>query len=309
MTFTPLKLDQPSTDIDEVAALWRECAPELPLEAETLRQRLSRAKGAFLLAREGGELRGFVWLQPPGKAETPGFLSAVAVHPAARRRGLATRLLQRAARDLPPNCTGLKVGGSAAHLVPGVPLDGDATLRYFLRAQGATFGSVVHDLYLDLRPPLLEISLSADLDVKTNSPDGVLRFLERVFPGRWRESAEQYLNEGNTVLSLERDGKVLGFCCVFQPGATFVGPSLFWRQALTGRVAGLGPIGIDPDLRGRGQGLAFFNAAAGWLQTRGADHLLIDWTDLTGFYGRAGAHVWRSYQYATFPLENLLEAA
>ena len=303
MMFTLLELDEPSTDIDEVTALWRECAPELPLEAATLRQRLSGAKGTFLLAREEDELRGFVWMQPPDKPEVPGFLSALAVHPEARRKGLARQLLQRAARDLPPSCTGLKIGGSAAHLVPGVPLDGDATLRHFLRAQGATFGSVVHDLYLDLRSPLPEIALNDDLDVKTDSPDGVLRFLERVFPGRWRESAEKYLEKGNTVLSLEQDGEVLGFCCVFQPGTTFVGPSLFWRQALTGRVAGLGPIGIDPDLRGQGQGLAFFNAAAGWLQTRGAEHLLVDWTDLTGFYGRAGAHVWRSYQYATFPVD------
>ena len=301
MTFTFLNPDEPSTDVDEVAALWSACAPELPLEPATLRQRLGGTKGTFLLARASDDLRGFVWLQPPAKPETPGFLSAVAVHPAARREGLATRLLKEAARDL-KGCAHLKVGGSAAHLIPGVPLHGDVTLRHFLRAKGATFGAVVHDLYLDLRPPLPELPLSSDLSIGTDSPDGVLRFLERVFPGRWRESAERYLEKDNMVLSLEREGEVLGFCCTFQPGATFVGPSVFWRQALTGRVAGLGPIGIDPALRGQGQGLAFFNAAAGWLRTRGAAHLLIDWTDLTGFYGRAGAHVWRSYQYATFPL-------
>ena len=310
MEFTSLALDQPSTDVDEVAALWRECAPALPLEPETLRQRLAgRAGGPFLLTREGGKLRGFVWLQGPSSPDKPGFLSALAVHPAARRRGLATRLLQTAARGLASTgCTQLQVGGSAAHLVPGVPLDGDLTLRHFLRANGVTFGNVVHDLYLDLRPTLPRLPLSDDLSVRTDSPDGVLRFLGRVFPGRWRESAGRYLEEGNTVLSLEQGGEVLGFCCVFQPGATFVGPSLFWRKAFTGRVAGLGPIGIDPALRGQGQGLAFFNTAAGWLRTRGAEHLLIDWTDLTGFYGRAGAHVWRSYQYATFPL-NLGEVA
>ena len=306
MIFTPLNPDEPSPDVDEVAALWSECAPELPLEPATLRQRLGGTVGTFLLAREENELRGFIWLQPPTQPEAPGFLSALAVHPEARRKGLATQLLQRAARDL-ADCTRLKVGGSATHLVPGVPLGSDVTLRHFLRAQGATFGSVVHDLYLDLRPPLPKISLSADLTVETDSPDGVLRFLERVFPGRWRESAEWYLERGNIVLSLEKDGKVLGFCCVFQPGATFAGPSLFWRRALMGSVAGLGPIGIDPDLRGQGQGLAFFSAAAGWLRTRGAEHLLVDWTDLTGFYGRAGAHVWRSYQYATFSLDGLTE--
>ena len=313
MNLTPLELDKSSTDIDKVAALWRECAPELPLEPATLRQRLSRADGPFLLARDSADsshnLRGFVWLQAPPEPGKPGFLSALAVHPKARRTGLATQLLKTAARDLSATgCTHLKVGGSAAHLLPGVPLDGELTLRHFLRANGATFGEVVHDLYLDLRPPLPEIPLNDDLTVKTDSPDGVLRFLERVFPGRWRESAERYLEAGHTVLSLEREGEVLGFCCTFQPGADFVGPSLFWRQALTGRVAGLGPIGIDPKVRGQGQGLAFFVAAADWLRTRGAEHLLIDWTDLTGFYGWAGAHVWRSYQYATLPSNTSTEA-
>jgi hypothetical protein len=38
------------------------------------------------------------------------------------------------------------------------------------------------------------------------------------------------------------------------------------------------------------------------LRAAGARWTIIDWTDLASFYGRAGAHLWRTYQVTELPL-------
>jgi GNAT superfamily N-acetyltransferase len=63
-------------------------------------------------------------------------------------------------------------------------------------------------------------------------------------------------------------------------------------------VAALGPLGLDPAARGGGLGLALVAGAARWQREHGHRAAVIDWTTLTDFYGRLGAHAWRVYQRA-----------
>jgi predicted N-acetyltransferase YhbS len=90
---------------------------------------------------------------------------------------------------------------------------------------------------------------------------------------------------------------------VFQGSERVTSPGLLWREALVAelgprspRLAGIGPLGVAPDVRGAGAGLALVRGAAAWLQDRGHTDAVINWTTLTGFYGRLGARVWRTYQ-------------
>ena len=138
-----------------------------------------------------------------------------------------------------------------------------------------------------------------------------MRFVARAFPGRWTHELETYIDAGGTVLTIAREADAVagdsaeayGFCAVFQGEEALLGPSLYWRHAVTSdvgpvRVAGMGPLGVSDEVRGTGLGLAIVRAGAEWLQERGATDLLINWTTLTSFYGKLGARVWRTYQRA-----------
>src|SRR5690606_2380885 len=97
-----------------------------------------------------------------------------------------------------------------------------------------------------------------------------------------------------------------GFCVVFQGGEAVTAPGLLWSEALLtdigtpgARLGGIGPLGIDPAVRGAGAGLAMVAGAASWLRGRGATDAVINWTTLTSFYGRLGARICRTYQRST----------
>lgn len=293
-----------AADLVAIVDIWNLCLGDThPLRAELLEQQWQNTHHEpklIMVAKQQGAIVGVI----AGKANTAswadqsvGHLSYVAVHPDYRRQGIGTNLYQRLADQLTVReRRKLRVGGDVAHLLPGIPTEvGTETWRFF-RQRGLLPLGAEHDLRLDLSLSLPEVPLARNLRVEPASNGAVLDFLARTFPGRWHFEMEQALKAGTTVLSLLRGNEVLGFAAVFLPKAGFIGPSQFWSPALSGKVAGLGPMGISPELRGQGQGLALFTAASHWLQERGAEHLLIDWTMLTGFYGRAGAHIWRTYQ-------------
>ncbi|HEX7022071.1 MAG TPA: GNAT family N-acetyltransferase [Trueperaceae bacterium] len=284
--------------------IWNACiGQDHPLEPALLSQHLRHPyfqPELFFAAYDGDDLLGFAAGSAPAVTWRPaelGHLSYLAVAPEARRRGIGARLYDTVTDALAAQgIHRLRLAGDPNHLLPGMPsCVSPETWRFFVR-RGFTAGGVVHDLHLDLGLPLPPGRLADGLTVTTDDPEGVLRFLDRVFPGRWRDEAEEYLLAGASPLGLAQDGEIRGFACVFPPDSPVLGPSRHWQGALPGPVAGLGPIGIDPGLRGRGQGLAFFVEAAKLLQNSGARHLIVNWTDLTGFYGRAGARIWRSYQ-------------
>src|SRR5690606_18959937 len=111
-----------------------------------------------------------------------------------------------------------------------------------------------------------------------------------------------------------------GFCAIFHGGEKVTSPGLHWAEALKrelagpeGRpvvLAGIGPLGIAPEGRGAGAGLALVRGAAQHLRERGSTDAIINWTGLTKFYGRLGARIWRSYQHteAAMPSQDLLAA-
>lgn len=294
-------------DAPEIAALWnRRLGRRLPLEPATLAQRLAAAPGVLLGARFGAELVGVAAGRVPTAAWAApgvGHVALLAAAPEARGKGVGARLYRAlAGRLAAAGARRLRFGGGPAHLLPGVPQAAPPATWRFLRRQGAAFGAAVHDLHLDLRPAPPAPDLPAGVAARDDDPDGALAFVARTFPGRWRDEVEEHLAGGGRVWTLVEGGATVAFFAVREAGDGRLGPSLTWRRALAGPVAGLGPLGVDPERRGRGLGLAGTRLAAADLRARGARDLVIDWTDLAAFYGRAGARLWRSYQAAEAPL-------
>lgn len=269
-----------------------------------------------------------------------GWISLVAVTPDRQGTGVGT-VLARALADLllDRGCHTLRFGSEANHLLPGIPQEAPAAAWRLARRLGARFGNVEHDLHLDLHAELPPAPLPDGWHVRDDDPEAAVTFVERVFPGRWAHEVRQYVGAGATVLTLAPVGsddapasaRAEGFCVVFQGNEGVRGPSLTWvpsgllasRDGGSGSssgsgsgtgsgsgsgtgigsgVAGMGPLGVSEAARGRGLGLGLVRAAAVWLAARGATEVIVNWTTLTGFYGRLGARVHRSYQRAEAPL-------
>lgn len=264
------------------------------------------------------------------------WVSLVAVAPPHQHRGLGTHLLAQLLSLLADRgATVIRFGGDADHVLPGPPQESKPAVWRLLRRFGARFGAAEHDLLLDLRRELPAAPLPPGWRLTYGDARGAAAVTTRLFPGRWSEEVADYAAAGAVPVILEQfepvggerpaeDGRepatAVGFCAMFRGDEAVTSPGLHWGQALereleaaTGgpvRLAGIGPLGIDASVRGSGLGLALVRGAAEHLRERGATDVIINWTGLTGFYGRLGARLCRSYQRAeaTMPPPETLAA-
>ncbi len=314
-------------------AAWAAAAPasSYALDPQVWRERLAQHHDPDLLlgAFANGALVGAVYGRVATAAWLPtgvGWLSAIAVAPPHQGRGVGTRLAGALTERLRARgCSVVRFGSEANHLLPGIPQEAPLALWRLAQRLGARFGNAEHDLLLDLHAELPPAPLASGWLVRDDDPDAALAFVERAFPGRWADEVRTYLDAGTTVLTLAPAGstsapvsaRAEGFCVVFQGHERLRGPSLTWvarHDLLAGtgphgrasgvgaRLGGMGPLGVSAAARGRGLGLALVRAGAAWLAARGAEGAVVNWTTLTGFYGRLGARVWRTYQRAEAPL-------
>ncbi|MDW8059530.1 MAG: GNAT family N-acetyltransferase [Thermomicrobium sp.] len=294
-----------------VATLWNEeFGSRYPLAAELLLARCGPMPGTTTLgwiARRNGEVSGALLLRLPALPWFPlgvGFVTLFVVARRARRRGLGRALLERAVEEARARgYRALVFGGGPGHLVPGVPAEAPLATWRFLRQAGAVPREVFHDLLVDLTIPLEPPQYPVGVELAPAPREPMLAFLAKEFPGEWEVDVATAYDAGATVYGLWRHGSLIGFAATHRPGEWPPAPSLFWSTALDGSVAGLGPLGIAADERGRGLGLAMVRGALHELARTGARWAIIDWTELAPFYGRAGAHVWRTYQMAALPLD------
>jgi GNAT superfamily N-acetyltransferase len=256
-------------------------------------------------AERDGTLVGFALARAPRRPWAPedvGHVALLAVHPDAQRAGVGGALWDSALAALRARGrTRIRLGADPERLLPGVPVAAPPATWRFLRARGAVPGAFEADLLLDLRVPVSGSPLPAGVALVDDAPHEAAAFVAHAFPGRWADEVARFAAAGTAVLTLRRDGEVLGFCVAARPEDPVLAGGLAWSSGLPGRVAGLGPLGLAPEARGTGLGLGLVAAAARWQQDRGADAAVIDWTDLTRFYGRLGAFVWRAYQRAEVP--------
>jgi GNAT superfamily N-acetyltransferase len=249
-----------------------------------------------------GALTGFALARAPRRSGAPadlGHVSLLAVQPSARGAGVGGRLWDAATAALRARGRArVRLGADPERLLPGVPASAPRATWRFLRARGVRPGRMESDLLLDLGPPVEGHPLPEGVRLVDDTPDAAIGLVTAAVPGRWADEVARYAAAGTPVLTLWRAETAIGFCVAARPDDRILAPGLTWTSALPGMVGGLGPLGLAEAARGSGLGLVLVAAAARWQQARGATAAVIDWTDLTDFYGRLGAHVWRVYQRA-----------
>jgi len=237
-----------------------------------------------------------------------GWISLLAIHPASQRRGVGRALLQEAERYLCAcNRRRAVLGGDPNHFVPGIPRAPGALA--FFAACGYRFAGDAYDLRRPIAgyetPAQVAATLAAhpDLEIRplgAHEASPLLAFLDEVFPGRWRYIVRRFLEAGGPIadiMGVVERGRVYGFAHLFHPASRWIGPSIAWARGADRRAGGLGPLGIAPALRGRGVGLALVDRAVRRLAELGVEEIVVDWTDLLGFYGRLGFAPWRQYRH------------
>ncbi|MHB8732709.1 MAG: GNAT family N-acetyltransferase [bacterium] len=308
--------------IGEVVAVWNAVAGrEFPLRDALFRQNtvldphFDPAGASLACDGATGRVIGFglakVAREPlgaDGLRPDRGWLSLVAVHPSRRRRGIGMALVRAGeaflrARERPAAVLGADPG----HFFPGVP-DGTGAAGFF-EAAGYTLRGEAYDLHRSLdgygggETVTAARAANPDVEVRPLAPGEepvLLEFLDATFPGRWRYTVARFLRLGGPigdVMGAVRDGAIRGFAMLFHPESRWIGPSVAWAGDGGPAAGGLGPMGLAPDLRGRGLGLVLLDRAMVHLASLGVREMVIDWTILLDFYGRVGFVPLRRYRH------------
>ncbi|HEU5329628.1 MAG TPA: GNAT family N-acetyltransferase [Thermomicrobiales bacterium] len=306
-------------------AIWNRALGErFPLTERLWRQNVdgdpNYAPGDGLVARRAdGTIVGFVITRVFRQlASNPdmatyralGWLVALAVAPEEAGHGIGSELLAAAeARLREEGATACDAGGSVGHLLPGPPLANARALRFWER-HGYQPEHAVYDLQRNLRdwvaPPVPDAVQRGEWRLGPARPGqeaAILDFLGRAFPGRWRYATATAFAHGvpagDVVVLEDRGGTVQGFLALWDWRSPVLGPSSHWFPVLGEQFGGIGPLGIAREVRGQGLGLALVAAGARELQARGVAECTIDWTGLTGFYGRLGFQTTDGYWRCT----------
>ena len=262
----------------------------------------------------GGEAVGFALVKPHRQAfptgeryAGTGALSVLLVRPDWRGQGIGGDLLAWAEQRLrAQGASRVRLGAGLEHTFPGVPTSQPAARDFFLR-RGYSFPYLVSDLIHDLgcyqRPPGVTAALAAAGDDLSFGPcqpgqeQALLDFVAASFPGGWWHWTRKRLLAGDRhFIYLMRSGdQVAAFAHSHSSSRKVIGPPICWSRRLGRRYGGLGPMGLDASLRGRGLGLGLLCRALEHLHDQGVRRMAIDWTDLPAFYARAGFQVWQSY--------------
>lgn len=314
-----------------IAALWVAAAGDVfPLREPVLRQCLEAKPGALpddaVLAWENDRLVGFGYagLHRPPDQETMNFrtrgqLQAVVVHPDRRRLGIGRQIAAALGdRIRAHGVQTVEAGGGMFYLWPGIPEDLPGALE-FATAIGFEPQTTSWDLRGDVEALQIDATTRATLVAANASatPAGqgdredLLLFLSSEFGGEWWHETRWFLDQGgdpaDLLLLRDAGARILGLARIHGPATRPIGPPHFWAARRSPNSGGLGPIGIGAAVRGRGLGRALLVVALDQLRRRGLADVVIDFTDLLGYYGPHGFAPWLTYRQASVPVDRLAD--
>ena len=212
-----------------------------------------------------------------------GYIKLLAVAPEARRRGLASHLLEQAEaylRHKGAPCVRV-CESNPNYLVPGLDIRYTPALvllekRGYCRV-GETYNMHCPLLGVDFSPQGESCRRADPVDAPA-----IMDFLAEHFP-LWRHEVQVMLQNRPPSLHLafSDEGRIVGF-------AGYDGNNL--------GSGWFGPTGTAPEQRGRGLGRALLRRCLADLQAQGRSHCTIPWVGPYGFYARhAGARLDRVF--------------
>lgn len=306
-------------DVSEIVGLWNESLKNyFPLSEElwiqnTVNDRNLLEEGSKGLY-QGEELIGFVVTKlfqedlPASIQRGIGWIQCLLVKEDYRNCGIGKRLVNLAEKALTAHeVREIRLGRDPWHYFPGVPEENRLAIQWFEK-NGYHIDSVEVDLVKEVREgecyPLKNSSTNYRVLDGRDLPE-LIDFLERNFPGRWHYEALRYLEHGNgrEFIGLFIENELKGFCRINDPDSPVIAQNVYWSELFKGKLGGIGPLGIERQMRGNDYGIDLVKAATNELISRGMDYVVIDWTQLVNFYGKLGYSPWKRYAAMSKTLE------
>lgn len=266
--------------------------------------------GSFILLNEE-EVVGFIFSKTWNHSylipdyDSYGWISLLYIKPSERGKGLGSKLLELAEVNLKThNKRVIFIGRDYENFFPGLPFDLKSSLAWFER-RGYHFSYDTNDLIKQVDDKTTQVPLyeSKYLFRFAKAKDflELRKLIERNWPSRWLVEFDDYVaynGMGNEYLIALNGERVCAFCKVTTPKTPtkHIGYSLTWRSRFPA-LGGIGPLGVDKDLRGQKLGYNIVAHAVNYLISEKVSHIIIDWTNLMDFYRIFGFEVWKSYKY------------
>ncbi|KAK2813904.1 hypothetical protein FQN50_000305 [Emmonsiellopsis sp. PD_5] len=300
--------------MSQVIELWHNLLPQYAVPAGRLADLLTRPNGAHFTAHSERTLIGFVATYV-NKDRPAAFISALLVHPAHQSRGVATALIHHARRHLRSfsGARAVTIGSSFPRFWPGVPLDIRKESQAFFIHRGfcAHPGPSARDYFVDLKTyeapaMILERAAKAGIKFMPWEKDQYSECMTRqkelfgtddVWIGAFERLA-QTGQHSQVMVAIDSLGKQVGWTLMLEPGVG-LSKDLAFPPVLGDNTGQIGCVGVHPDARRKGVGLALIATAALDLQKRRVEFAFIDWVNLVNWYEQAGFKVWREYRTMT----------
>lgn len=296
-----------TTDAASVFTLWQTTVGrEWPIDFQRFQQILSAPNAQHFVAKENGQVIGFVATAQSQSWETQmGHLLVLLVAPAWQRKGLGSALHEVALRHLRETGAQLiQLGGLVPRFWCGVPGNLEAA-QVFFRARGWEFSGIVYDLVQDLSqyttPPAIyqrmaDQQITLTEGTQADVPE-VLAFEEREFAS-WLPHYKRLARLSDYqdfLIARDHDGSVVGTLLMYTPRSHAERTDVIWCVLLGYDAGAMGAVGVAPSAQGRGIGIALVAVASDVLKARGIKNCYIDWVELTDFYAKLGYAKWRSF--------------
>ena len=229
-----------------------------------------------------------------------GWIHLLLVDVPYRRQGIGSKLLAVAEEALKKaGMQHIQFGGDLLHYLCGVPKEDEVTQQFLLQHH-YVYEATMTDLTQTLTAPVIlpQFDEIQFVPLQLAEKDAFLQFMHRAFPGRWEYEAIVYFEKGGTgkeFVVAKKGEQIIGFCRMNDETGPTIAQNMNWAPTMQGKAGGIGPLGIEASERKGGYGLGITQAAVYYLQQRGVDTILIDWTTLIEFYGKLGFTPWQQY--------------
>lgn len=213
------------------------------------------------------------------------YISLIYVNPKFRKLGYGSMFIQDAKKIAKENGkTSLFVGSDFDNVFCGVFVkDNEETHRFFQKRFKKTYLSYNLICY---QPPLIKENLNfVNIEIE-DEKNAVLDFIKQNFSYRWHNDVKE-ASPKEFVVAYDDNKHVIGFVrlCYLESEKLANNMLLY---PLYKNLGGIGPLGIDPNLRGKGIGKDLVKYAINVLFSRGCSEVLVDWTGLIDFYKKCG---------------------
>ena len=238
-------------------------------------------------------------------------ITFIAVDVQHQRHGIATQLVHNLIEDLKKRgVRSVSLGAGARKLLwHGVPTSLSAACNFFRRA-GFELEETSYDLIQNISnfhasPETLRCCENYSVKLQVlglNDSNDFLKFELKYFP-EWHKYFENSIakDRHSDVLIARKGEQVIGSVLLsIVPDC----PGAHWNEFLGPKLGAFGILGVVPEHREHGVGLALATYATETLRDRGVQNCFLHWTWLRDWYGKLGFKVWEEYKMGRIKLGN-----